>query len=117
MLVASALLGEADVLKAIQLLPGVRGGAEGTAGIYVRGGSPDQTLILLDGTTVYNPTHFFGFFSTFNTEAIKDVRLYKGAYPSTYGGRLGSVVDLVALGKVDRMTDGIDDEGVLVHIF
>ncbi len=85
---------EADLFRSIQLLPGVKASSDFSSALYIRGGSPDQTLVLLDGTTVYNPTHFFGFFSTFNTEAIKDVRLYKGAYPSTYGGRLGSVVDI-----------------------
>ncbi|OZC02828.1 TonB-dependent receptor [Rubricoccus marinus] len=85
---------EADLFRAIQLLPGVKSSSDFSSGLYIRGGSPDQTLILLDGTTVYNPTHFFGFFSTFNTDAIKDVRLYKGAYPTTYGGRLGSVIDI-----------------------
>ena len=85
---------EADLFRSIQLLPGVKAANDFSSALYIRGGSPDQTLILLDGTTVYNPTHFFGFFSTFNTEAIKDVRLYKGAYPSTYGGRLGSVIDI-----------------------
>ena len=77
---------EADLFRSIQLLPGVKASSDFSSALYIRGGSPDQTLILLDGTTVYNPTHFFGFFSTFNTDAIKDVRLYKGAYPSTYGG-------------------------------
>ncbi|HLT48141.1 MAG TPA: TonB-dependent receptor [Rubricoccaceae bacterium] len=85
---------EADLFRSIQLLPGVQASSDFSSKLYIRGGSPDQTLILLDGTTVYNPTHFFGFFSTFNTEAIKDVRLYKGAYPATYGGRLGSVIDI-----------------------
>ncbi|MEM1044296.1 MAG: TonB-dependent receptor [Bacteroidota bacterium] len=85
---------EADLFRSIQLLPGVKAASDFSSALYIRGGSPDQTLVLLDGTTVYNPTHFFGFFSTFNTDAIKDVRLYKGAYPSTYGGRLGSVVDI-----------------------
>ena len=94
-----ALLGEADVLKAVQLLPGVRGGAEGTAGLYVRGGSPDQTLILLDGTPVYNANHLFGFLSTFNGDAVSRVELTKGAYPARFGGRLGSVLDV-------RLRDG-----------
>ncbi len=85
---------EADLFRSIQLLPGVKASSDFSSALYVRGGSPDQTLILLDGTTVYNPTHFFGFFSTFNTEAIKDARLYKGAYPSQFGGRLGAVVDV-----------------------
>lgn len=80
----------ADVFRSLQLLSGVKAASEISSGLYIRGGSPDQTLILLDGTTVYNPTHFFGFFSTFNPDAIQDIRLYKGAYPATYGGRLGS---------------------------
>ncbi len=85
---------EDDLFRSIQLLPGVKAASDFSSALYIRGGSPDQTLILLDGTTVYNPTHFFGFFSTFNTEAIKDARLYKGAYPSPYGGRLGAVLDV-----------------------
>ena len=85
---------EADLFRSIQLLPGVKSANDFSSGLYIRGGSPAQTLIQLDGTTVYNPTHFFGFFSTFNTDAIEDVRLYKGAYPVTYGGRLGSVIDI-----------------------
>jgi len=85
---------EPDVFRTLQLLPGVKAASDYSSGLYVRGGSPDQTLILLDGTTVYNPTHVFGFFSTFNPDAIKDVRLYKGAFPAEYGGRLGSVLDV-----------------------
>ncbi|MEX1054569.1 MAG: TonB-dependent receptor, partial [Rhodothermales bacterium] len=83
-----------DVFRSLQLLPGVKAASDYSSGLYIRGGSPDQTLILLDRTTVYNPSHFFGFFSTFNPDAIKDVRLYKGGYPAAYGGRLGSVVDI-----------------------
>lgn len=85
---------EADVFRSIQLLPGVKSASDFSSGLYIRGGGPDQTLILLDRNTVYNPTHFFGFFSTFNPDAIKDVRLYKGGYPAEYGGRLGSVLDI-----------------------
>ena len=85
---------EPDVFRSLQLIPGVKAASDYSSGLYIRGGSPDQTLILLDRTTVYNPSHFFGFFSTFNPDAIKDVRLYKGGYPSEYGGRLGSVVDI-----------------------
>ncbi len=85
---------EADLFRAIQLLPGIKAASDFSSGVYIRGGSPDQTLILLDRTTVYNPSHFFGFFSTFNTDAIKDVQIYKGGYPSEYGGRLGSVIDI-----------------------
>ncbi|WP_233505515.1 TonB-dependent receptor [Rhodohalobacter sp. SW132] len=83
---------EPDVFRSVQLLPGVKAASDFSSGLYVRGGSPDQTLILLDETTVYNPSHFFGFFSTFNPDAVKDVRLYKGGYPAEYGGRLGSVL-------------------------
>ncbi len=83
-----------DVFRSLQLLPGVKAASDYSSGLYIRGGSPDQTLILMDRTTVYNPSHFFGFFSTFNPDAIKDVRLYKGGYPAEYGGRLGSVVDI-----------------------
>ena len=96
---------EADLFRSIQLLPGVKAANDFSSALYIRGGSPDQTLVLLDGATVYNPTHFFGFFSTFNTDAVGDVRLYKGAYPSTYGGRLGSVVDVrTRTGERDRLS-------------
>ncbi len=89
-----ALLGEVDVLKALQLLPGVQSGGEGTSGLYVRGGSPDQNLILLDGTPVYNVSHLFGFFSVFNADAIKNVKLTKGGYPARFGGRLSSILEI-----------------------
>ena len=88
-----ALFGEVDILKALQLLPGVLSN-EGTAGLYIRGGSPDQNLILLDDAPVYNPGHLFGFFSVFNSDAINDVTLIKGGMPANYGGRLSSVVDV-----------------------
>lgn len=89
-----ALLGEVDVIKAIQLLPGVQSGTEGSTGLYVRGGGPDQNLILLDGAPVYNASHVFGFLSVFNADALQHVRLVKGGFPARYGGRLSSVVDL-----------------------
>jgi outer membrane receptor for ferrienterochelin and colicin len=89
-----ALLGEVDVLKALQLLPGVQSGGEGQSGLYVRGGSPDQNLLLLDGVPVYNASHLFGFFSVFNSDAIKDVKLVKGGFPARYGGRLSSVLEI-----------------------
>lgn len=89
-----ALLGEVDVLKALQLLPGVQSGGEGQNGLYVRGGSPDQNLILLDGVPVYNASHLFGFFSVFNADAIKNVTLIKGGFPARYGGRLSSIIDI-----------------------
>ena len=88
------ILGETDVLKVAQLLPGVSEGSEGNSGLYIRGGSADQNLILLDGITVYNPNHLFGFFSVFNADAIKDFKIIKGGFPARYGGRLSSVVDL-----------------------
>jgi hypothetical protein len=88
------ILGEKDILKTIQLLPGVTPAGEGNAGFYVRGGGVDQNLILLDEAPVYNPSHLLGFFSTFNSDAIKDITLYKGGFPAEYGGRLSSVVDI-----------------------
>lgn len=90
-----AFMGEIDLLKALQLLPGVRNAGEGNAGFYVRGGGPDQNLIILDDAVVYNPGHLFGFFSVFNSDAIKNVSLIKGGMPAQYGGRLSSVVDVV----------------------
>lgn len=89
-----ALLGEVDIIKALQLLPGVQSGGEGTTGFYVRGGSPDQNLILLDGVPVYNASHLFGFFSVFNADAIKNVKLTKGGFPARHGGRLSSVLEI-----------------------
>ncbi len=88
------LLGEADVLKVIQTLPGVKGGNEGTSGFYVRGGGADQNLILLDDATVYNAAHLFGFVSVFNADAIQNVSLIKGGFPARYGERLSSVLDI-----------------------
>lgn len=89
-----ALLGEVDILKTVQLLPGIRNAGEGTAGIYVRGGGADQNLIMLDDAVVYNTGHLFGFFSIFNADAIKNVSLIKGGMPAQYGGRLSSVLDI-----------------------
>ncbi len=88
------IFGERDVLKSLQLLPGIQAAGDGNSGFYVRGGSADQNLILLDEAPVYNPSHLLGFFSVFNSDAIKDVTVYKGGMPSEYGGRLSSVVDL-----------------------
>jgi hypothetical protein len=87
-------LGETDILKSLNLIPGVKSVGEGSAGFNVRGGSADQNLILLYGTPVYNPSHFFGFFSSVNSDIIKDVTLYKGGIPSRYGGRISSVLDI-----------------------
>jgi hypothetical protein len=100
-----ALLGETDVLKALQLLPGVQSGGEGQNGLNVRGGSPDQNLILLDGVPVYNASHLFGFFSVFNADALKHVELVKGGFPARYGGRLSSVIDIsMKEGNMDHWT-------------
>jgi len=97
------LLGEKDILKTITLLPGIESAGEGNTGYYVRGGASDQNLILLDEATVYNASHFFGFFSTFNSDAIKDVSIFKGGMPAEYGGRLSSVLDV-------KMLDGNNKE-------
>jgi hypothetical protein len=85
---------EPDPIRALELLPGVQTASDFSSGLYIRGGGPDQTLVLLDFVPVYNPTHAFGFFSTFNADALEDVNLYKGAYPAEYGGRLGAVLDV-----------------------
>ncbi len=89
-----AFMGEVDILKTIQLMPGVQSGGEGSTGFYVRGGGPDQNLIQLDGATIYNASHLFGFFSVFNADAIDNVELYKGGMPAEYGGRISSVLDI-----------------------
>jgi CarboxypepD_reg-like domain/TonB-dependent Receptor Plug Domain len=88
------LLGEKDVLKVIQLMPGIQKGSEGSSGLYVRGGGPDQNLIILDDAIVYNASHLFGFFSLFNGSALKSVELTKGGFPARYGGRLSSVLEM-----------------------
>lgn len=89
-----ALFGETDLIKLLQLKPGISSGTEGTTGIFVRGGGADQNLIVLDEAVVYNANHLFGFFSTFNSDAVKDVKIYKGGFPAQYGGRLSSVIDV-----------------------
>ena len=94
-----ALLGEVDIIKALEVLPGIQTTSEGSSGFSVRGGAPDQNLILLDEATIYSVSHFLGFFSIFNNDAIKDVTIYKGDIPMNYGGRLSSVLDV-------RMNDG-----------
>lgn len=97
------LFGEKDLLKSIQLLPGIKSSGEASSGLFVRGGGADQNLILLDEAAVYNASHLLGFFSVFNSDAIKDVTIHKGAQPPEYGGRLSSVLDI-------RMKDGNDKE-------
>jgi CarboxypepD_reg-like domain/TonB dependent receptor/TonB-dependent Receptor Plug Domain len=99
-----AFFGEVDILKTLQLMPGVRNAGEGNAGFYVRGGGPDQNLILLDDAVVYNTGHLFGFFSVFNADAIKNVSLIKGGMPAQYGGRLSSVVDIAMKEGNDNKT-------------
>ena len=98
-----AIAGEVDVIKALQLLPGVQSGTEGAAGLYVRGGGADENLLLMDGVPLYNVNHLFGFFSVFNADALKNVTLYKGSFPARFGGHLSSVIDV-------RLNDGNDSE-------
>ncbi len=98
-----ALFGEVDIIKSIQLIPGVKALGEGTSGFYVRGGNVDQNLVLLDEAPIYNASHMLGFFSAFNPDAIKDMQLYKGAISPKYGGRLSSVLDI-------RMKEGNSKE-------
>ena len=100
-------IGEQDIFRALQLLPGVSGTNEASSGLYVRGGTPDQNLILLDGFTVYHVDHFYGFFSAFNPNAIKDVQLYKGGFEAKYGGRLSSVMELTGkTGNSNKLSFG-----------
>ena len=108
-----AILGEVDVIKALQLLPGVNGGTEASSGMYVRGGGNDQNLILLDGVPLYNVSHLFGFFSLFNTDAINNVKLYKGGFPSRFGGRLSSVIDITTIYGNTNKIGGTLSLGVL----
>ncbi len=111
------LFGETDVIKALQLLPGVQGGTEGSAGLYVRGGGPDENLLLLDGIPVYNVNHMFGFFSVFNADAVKNVTLYKGNFPARFGGRLSSVVDIVTNDGNDQKIHGNFSIGLISSKF
>lgn len=111
-------LGEKDIFRTFQLLPGVSGSNEGSAGLYVRGGTPDQNLILYDGFTVYHVDHLFGMFSTFNSNAIQDVQLYKGGFESQYGGRLSSVMDIVGKdGNEKKFNIGADISFLSVNAF
>lgn len=108
-----ALLGETDLLKVFQLMPGVQSGVEGSTGLYVRGGTPGQTLILLDGATVYNAGHLFGFMSTFNTNAINSAELIKGGFPARYGGRLAGVMDITMREGNRKEFEGRGTVGIL----
>ena len=112
-----AFLGETDILKALQLLPGIQSGGEGQSGLYVRGGSPDQNLILLDGVPVYNASHLFGFFSVFNADALKDVTLIKGGFPARYGGRLSSVIDIKMKEGNNKKFKGAGSIGLIASKF
>ena len=107
------MFGEADVLKAIQLLPGVQSGTEGTSGIYVRGGGPDENLFLLDGIPLYNVNHLGGFFSAFNSDALKNVTLYKGSFPAHFTGRISSVLDITTNNGNDKEWHGSGSIGLL----
>ncbi|MBQ9418276.1 MAG: carboxypeptidase-like regulatory domain-containing protein [Bacteroidales bacterium] len=100
------LFGEADIIKTLQLMPGVQSGSEGNSGMYVRGGGPDENLYLLDGVPLYNISHLGGFFSAFNTDAVKNVTLYKGSFPARFGGRLSSVVEVTQNNGNDRELHG-----------
>ncbi len=105
--------GEADVFRAIQFLPGVLSSSQISSGLFVRGGSPDQNLVLVDGAAVYNPSHLFGFFSTFNTDAIKDVELLKGGFPAQYGTRLSSVINITQKDGNREKFEGLGSVGLI----
>ncbi len=107
------IFGETDILKVVQLLPGVQSGTEGMAGIYVRGGGPDENLFLLDGVPLYNVNHLGGFFSAFNGDAVKNVTLYKGNFPARFGGRLSSVLDVTTNNGNDKELHGNVDVGLI----
>ncbi len=111
------LFGEVDILKTLQLLPGVQSSGEGNTGMYVRGGSPDQNLILLDEAVVYNPGHLFGFFSVFNADAIKNSTLIKGSMPANYGGRLSSVLDITMKEGNNKKFHGDGGVGLIASRF
>jgi hypothetical protein len=112
-----AFLGEVDILKTLQLLPGVRNAGEGNAGFYVRGGGPDQNLIMLDDAVVYNTGHLFGFFSIFNSDAIKNTSLIKGGMPAQYGGRLSSVLDIAMKDGNNQKLEGEGGIGLIASRF
>ena len=107
------LFGEVDVLKTLQLMPGVQGGSEGMSGMYVRGGGPDENLFLLDGVPIYNVSHLGGFFSAFNADAVKNVTLYKGSFPARFGGRLSSVLDITTNNGNDKEYHGSVNIGLI----
>jgi len=112
-----ALFGEVDILKTLQFLPGVSSNGEGNSGFYVRGGGPDQNLILLDEATVYNASHLFGFFSVFNADAVKNIELIKGGMPAYYGGRTSSVLDITMKDGNDKAFHGEGGIGLISSRF
>jgi len=105
--------GEADLFRSLQFLPGVLTSSQISSGLYIRGGSPDQNLVLIDGSTIYNPSHLFGFFSTFNPDAVKDVELIKGGYPAEYGGRLSAVLNVTQKDGNREKLEGIASAGLI----
>ncbi|TKJ39927.1 hypothetical protein CEE37_09320 [candidate division LCP-89 bacterium B3_LCP] len=108
-----SLGGEMDVLRTLQMLPGVKASSDISSALYVRGGSPDQTLILMDHNVVYNPSHMFGLFSTFNADAVKHIELMKGGFPAEYGGRSGSVLDVITNEGNRKETEGMFSIGLI----
>ncbi|OEJ99414.1 hypothetical protein A8C32_06945 [Flavivirga aquatica] len=112
-----ALLGENDVLKTMQLLPGIQSGTEGSAQVYIRGGSPDQNLIVLDEATVYNSNHLFGFLSVYNVDAIQSIKTYKGAFPASYGGRLSGITNITMKDGNKEKFSGNINLGILSSSF
>ena len=119
-----AIAGEVDLMKTLQLLPGIQSGSEGSSGIYVRGGSPDQNLILLDGVPLYSVSHLFGFFSVFNADAVRNISITKGGYPARFGGRLSSILEVTmkeghkkeihGAGSISMLASKLTLEGPLV---
>ena len=110
-------LGESDLLKAIQIQPGIKGGVEGSAGIYVRGGSAGENLFMLNDVPIYNVSHLYGFFSAFNSSAIKDIKLIKGCFPAKYGGRVSSVIDVRSRDGNNKSINGEISIGVISSKF
>lgn len=111
------ILGENDALKALQLKPGIPSGSESTTGIFVRGGGSDQNLFLLDDAVIYNASHLFGFFSTFNTDILQNINLYKGGFPARYGGRLSSIIDINSKKGNDQKIKGKGGIGIISSRF
>jgi outer membrane cobalamin receptor len=110
-------MGEKDVIKTLQLFPGVSSGGEGTSGLYVRGGGPDQNLVLLDGVPIYNANHLFGFFSVFNSDALSKVTMIKGGFPARYGGRTSSVLNMkMKEGNLKKYNGELEEERLVVNM-